>query len=76
MINSKKIKARIVEMGMNQKTVAKALGLSQPAINQKINNVRPMDLCEAEKLCVLLNIKDTEFCDYFFDQKLRSATYS
>lgn len=66
MINTRKIKGRIVEMGLTQKDVSAALGLAQPTINQKINNIRPMNLDEAEKLADLLKIPSKEFANYFF----------
>ena len=66
MINTNKLNGRIVEKGLTQEDVALHLGLSQPAVSQKINNVRPMDLDEAEKICDLLDIKDTEFGEFFF----------
>lgn len=74
MINTSKIKGRLAEMGLTQKDVAKALGIAQPTVNQKINNIRPMDLEEAEKLSVLLGIKPEDFQVFFFTQELRSAT--
>ena len=40
--------------------------IAQPTANQKINNTRPMDLDEAEKLAALLCIKPEEFQVYFF----------
>lgn len=66
MINTNKIKGRMAEMQLTQKDVAVSLGLAQPTINQKINNIRPMDLNEAEKLSNLLNIPPEEFSSYFF----------
>lgn len=66
MINTSKIKGRMAEMQITQKDVAKALELAQPTVNQKINNIRPMDLNEAEKLSDLLNIKPEDFAIYFF----------
>lgn len=66
MINTNKIKGRMAEMQITQKDVAKSLGLAQPTINQKINNIRPMDLSEAEKLSDLLNIRPEDFAVYFF----------
>lgn len=69
MINTNKIKARMVELQLTQKDVAKSLGLAQPTVNQKINNIRPMDLDEAEKLSSLLNISPDEFSMYFFYNK-------
>lgn len=66
MINTNKIRGRIVELGMTQKDVASELKLALPTVSQKINNVRPMTLDEAEKLGKLLKIKDSEFTVYFF----------
>lgn len=66
MINTLKIKARMVELGITQKKLANKMKISQPAINQKINNIRPMDLLEAEKLADILNIEPREYSDYFF----------
>ena len=44
MVNSRKIKGRLVELGLTQKDVAEKIGVAQPTVNQKINNIRPMDL--------------------------------
>lgn len=66
MINTSKIKGRLAEKGLTQKDVAATLGIAQPTANQKINNIRPMDLDEAEKLAALLCIKPEEFQVYFF----------
>ena len=56
LINTLKIKGRIVELGLTQKDLAEELGIAEPTISQKINNVRPMGLCEAEKIAILLEI--------------------
>lgn len=66
LINTNKIKGRMAELQITQKDVATSLGLAQPTVNQKINNIRPMDLNEAEKLSDLLNIKPEDFAIYFF----------
>lgn len=66
MINTNKIKGRLAELGLTQKDVADALQIAQPTANQKINNIRPMDLDEAEKLSILLKISPEEFQTYFF----------
>ncbi|WP_286471578.1 helix-turn-helix domain-containing protein [Parabacteroides goldsteinii] len=68
MINSNKIKGRIVEMGFTQKDVAKRLKLSAPTVSQKINNLRPMELKEAEELAKMLRIEDKDFVAYFFSK--------
>ena len=66
LINTSKIKGRLAEKGLTQKDVAGALGVSQTTANHFINNTRPMDLDEAEKLAALLCIKPEEFQVYFF----------
>ncbi len=56
----------MAELQLTQKDVANSLGIAQPTANQKINNIRPMDLDEAEKLSILLKIPPEEFTKYFF----------
>ena len=66
MINTNKIKGRMAELQITQKDIAYSLGLAQSTVNQKINNVRPMDLEEAEKISNLLKIAPEDFTIYFF----------
>ncbi|MBR6337364.1 MAG: helix-turn-helix transcriptional regulator [Ruminococcus sp.] len=66
MVNTNKIKGRMKELEITQADVAKCLDIAQPTANQKINNVRPFDLDEAEKLSALLGIESGEFGLYFF----------
>lgn len=70
MINSKKIKERAAELGLRQMDIAKARGLQQSTVNQKINNVRPMSLKEAEIMAEVLQIENTEFSIYFFSSEV------
>ncbi len=66
MLNTRKIKGRMAELGITQGDVAAALGISKPTACQKLNRVRPVDLREAEKLAELLGIEDNQFREYFF----------
>lgn len=66
MINTNKIKGRMAELELTQKDIAKMLNIAQTTANQKINNVRPLTLVEAEKLCEILEISPSEFNIYFF----------
>lgn len=66
LVNTKKIKGRLAELGLTQKDVAKALNIAQPTANQKINNIRSMDLLEAEQLSNLLKLDPQDFQVYFF----------
>ncbi|MBS7174922.1 MAG: helix-turn-helix transcriptional regulator [Clostridiales bacterium] len=68
MINTDKVKGRMKEKRITQKMVADKLGIAQPTANQKINNIRPMTLSEAEILSSLLEIAPEEFGLYFFLQ--------
>jgi len=68
LVNTNKIKGRMKELEITQADVAKCLEIAQPTANQKINNVRPFDLDEAEKLADLLGIESGEFGVYFFAQ--------
>ena len=62
------------EKRMTQADAAKLLGLSECSVNQKINNVRPFFLDEAEKLANALEIDSGGFGVYFLLRKLRNAT--
>ena len=73
MPNSDLIKRRLSELGMTQAQLAHAISMAAPTINQKINNLRPFTLDEAEKVATLLKIDDSEFGRYFFNGVLRSA---
>lgn len=66
MINSRKIKARMVEKGLTQKDIANVMGIRTPTVSQKINNIRPMYLKEAEKIVEALEIPLEDFSLYFF----------
>lgn len=66
MVQTNKIKGRMKELGLSQADVAKHLNIAQPTVNQKINNVRPFNLDEAEKLLELLKIDISDFGTYFF----------
>lgn len=66
MINSKMLKRRMKRLGISQKELARALGIAQPTFSQKINNVRPMGLQEAELIASMLGITDSDFESFFF----------
>ena len=70
MVNTNKIKGRMKEKEITQADVAKHLSIAQPTANQKINNIRPFDLEEAEKLAALLEIDVGEFGTYFFSNEV------
>ncbi len=66
MPNTNKIKSRMSELHITQTELARLIGVATPTICQKINNVRPFSLDEAEKVAEILKIRDVEFGQYFF----------
>ena len=66
MINSNKLKGRMRELGVTQKVMAEILNKSEPAVCQKINNVRPTTIDEAKTIASVLKIDDSELKEYFF----------
>lgn len=66
MPNTVKIKKRMSELGITQADLAKCINIATPTMCQKINNIRPLSLEEAEKVAKELRIKDEDFGTYFF----------
>jgi transcriptional regulator with XRE-family HTH domain len=54
------------ERRKTQSDCAEYIGVKPPTFNQKLNNIRPFSLTEAEKLSSLLDIENNEFAYYFF----------
>lgn len=70
MINSVLIKSRMIELGVKQKDLAKILNLAKPTVSQKLNNVRPMSLEEANIISKVLKIDIEDFGVYFFKDEI------
>lgn len=68
MPNTDKIKTRMAALNVTQSELADYLGVATPTICQKINNLRPFTLDEAERVAEKLKIKDKDFGAYFFDK--------
>lgn len=65
MVNTNKLRGRIVEKGMNNIIVAEMMCLSKSTLGKKIRNQADFTLNEAVFLMKLLNIPKSEFFDYF-----------
>lgn len=70
MVNTLKIKGRLAELNLKQKDLAKASGMSQCTVSQKIRGDRPLTLDEAEMWATILKIDDQHFGEYFFARKI------
>lgn len=66
MINTSKLKGRIVEMKTTIGKIALEMNMSGYTLGRKINNESPMSLDEANQLQRILDIPDSEFKPYFF----------
>ncbi|MBQ2870351.1 helix-turn-helix transcriptional regulator [bacterium] len=66
MVNTRKVKARYIELGLTQKIIADKIGLDYTALNLKLNNKRRLYIDEVAKLCDILQIKTAgELHDFF-----------
>ena len=66
MINSKKLKAKVVEKGFTIKELSKKIDLSNYTLGQKISNKSIMNISEAKKIIDILDIKSDEIEKIFF----------
>lgn len=67
MVNTAKLKARILLEGYTQRTLAKETKIGITPLNAKINNKQVFRCDEVDKICLALNITEPEEkCDIFF----------
>lgn len=72
MINSKAIKARMVELDLCIADVAEAIGKTYATARNKVCGITPFTVQEAELVQGLLDIKDEEFCYFFMAHSRKS----
>ena len=70
MINTQKLKARIIEKGETIQSIAPKIPCTPYTLGQKINNNSSMTLETAEKICNILDITENDFPIYFFTKKV------
>lgn len=75
MLNTSKIRERMVQLGISDKEVAAALNLSISVTVKKLNNICILNLMEAEELAGLLQISGEAFSDYFFARCVAQRNY-
>lgn len=75
MTNTAKLKAKIVEKGMVQEELAKALGVTNATFNYKVNNKTEFKASEIKKLSKFLSLTVEEASNIFFadDVDLKST---
>lgn len=60
MINTNKVKARMLMLGLTQPIVADQMGMNTATINAKLNNKRRLYVDEHLKLCNILELNTAE----------------
>ena len=60
MIDTRKVKARMILLGLTQPDVAEAMGINVATFNQKLNNKRRIYMDEYFKLCEILKLNTTD----------------
>lgn len=71
MVNTNKLRGRIVERGLTFRLVANELGMSPATLGRKIKNKTPMTLEEVEMLREFLEISPCRIMEYFFVEHLQ-----
>lgn len=66
MVDSKKIRARMVEMGLHNRDIAETWNCAMSTASQKLNGVRPISLDEANGLARLLKLSEAEYYYFLF----------
>ena len=66
MLDAQKLRGKIVEAGMTQGKLAKAIGISQNTLTRKLTGRRDFTIGEIDRICDALNITDTEQKDQIF----------
>lgn len=74
MVNTQKIKGRIVEKGKTIQSIAPKIPCSPYTLGQKIANETPINLDEVIVLCDELDITEREFPYFFLQKKLQNTT--
>ena len=65
-----KLRGKIREVFNTQEEFAKALGLSETSITNKLNNNRNFTQSEMKKIIELLSIQPDEINNYFFTERV------
>ncbi len=69
--NYAKLLGRIRECGFTQGTLAKAIGINQGTMSEKLNNKYAFTVTEMDAICRLLEIPKSEIGVYFFHKKVQ-----
>ena len=68
MVNVNKLKAKMVERGMNVETTAEAAGMNKATLYRRLNNPEEITIGEADALVSALEMDCPEAIAIFFSQ--------
>lgn len=60
MVNTLKLKARIIGEGYSQRSLAKAIGINKNTLNSKVNGNVQFNIDEVDKICEVLHINTAD----------------
>ena len=66
MVNTRKLRAKIIEKGLTYAVLSDLLGISSCTFGKKMRNISEMTIAEAEQIISILDIPISETVDYFF----------
>ncbi|MBQ4518338.1 MAG: helix-turn-helix transcriptional regulator [Clostridia bacterium] len=69
MVNTNKLRGRIVEQGLTFGSLAMKVGISPSTLGRKIRNVSDMTLEEVERIRDVLGIPTNRIMEYFFTEE-------
>ena len=70
LVDSKRIRARMIMLGLRNRDLAKAWGGAEQTASQKLNGTRPLSLEEANKLAQLLKLSEVEYYVFLFKSEI------
>lgn len=68
-MNANKLKAKMVEKGLNVARTAELIGMSKTTLYRKINGTDRMTISDAVQLKEVLNLTNLEALDIFLSQE-------
>lgn len=66
MVNVNKLKAKMVEIGINVEWLAKEINLDRTTLYRRLNNPEEFTIREVTKIALVLNLTKDEVNDIFF----------
>ncbi len=66
-VNVCKLKAKLVERGMNVETLADLIGIDRSSMYRKLNNFDKITIGEALRIKEVLNLSDAEAIEIFLN---------